>query len=303
MEPVPARRSRVWLYAAAGIVLVAARVVAWRAFAPREPSTFIAVLPFTNLTADPANQYFSDGLTDEITDSLARVKSLRVIARSSAFQFKGKTADIREVGRLLNVTNVLEGSVERSGDRIKIIAHLERVSDRALVWSNVYERKASDLFAVQSELAAGIASGLKLAGGVPAPKHVPSAEAYEFYMKGRYDLQQLTPLSVTQAELDFQHAIDQDPRYAAAYFGLASAKYDQFAARGSTYQTDVERKNAEQWARKAIELDPDPVGGSRPARGSGNAIRLGLARRRAGVPISGCRSPPMRTRRASTHSS
>jgi adenylate cyclase len=256
-EPIPAKRSRIWFYAAAGILCIAGAVVAWRAFFPRESSASIAVLPFTNLTADPANQYFSDGLTDEITDSLARVKSLRVIARSSAFQFKGKTTDIREVGRLLNVTNVLEGSVERSGDRIKIIAHLERVSDRALVWSNTYERKASDLFAVQSELAAGIASGLKLAGSVPAPKHVPSAEAHDWFLRGRYDQQQVTPESMTQAELDFQQAIDKDPEYAAAYLGLATAKYDQSVARGGAYQTENELKGVEKLLLKALELDPE----------------------------------------------
>src|ERR1035438_1187806 len=99
---VPVRRPRIRLYAAAGILCVAAAVIALRSFPPRESSVSIAVLPFTNLTADPAYQYFSDGLTDEITDSLARIKELRVIANSSAFQFKGKTVDVREIGRLLN---------------------------------------------------------------------------------------------------------------------------------------------------------------------------------------------------------
>jgi TolB-like protein len=253
----PAKPSRTWIYAAAAVLVVGGAVLGWRSLSTKHVSASIAVLPFANLTADPANQYFSDGLTDEITDSLARLKSLRVIARSSAYQFKGKTLDIREVGRLLNVTNVLEGSVERSGERIKIIAHLERASDRSLVWSNTYERKASDLFAVQSELAAGIAGSLKVAtDGVPAPKHVPNAGAHEFYMKGRYDLQQVTPEAETEAELDFQHAIDKDPEYAPAYLGLASAKYDQSIARGSSYQTEAELKGVESLLRKALELDP-----------------------------------------------
>ncbi len=253
----PAKPSRTWIYAAAVVLVLGGAVLGWRSFSTKHVSASIAVLPFANLTADPANQYFSDGLTDEITDSLARLKSLRVIARSSAYQFKGKTLDIREVGRLLNVTNVLEGSVERSGERIKIIAHLERASDRSLVWSNTYERKASDLFAVQSELAAGIAGSLKVAtDGVPAPKHVPNAGAHELYMKGRYDLQQVTPESETEAELDFQHAIDKDPEYAPAYLGLASAKYDQSIARGSSYQTEAELKGVESLLHKALELDP-----------------------------------------------
>jgi TolB-like protein/Tfp pilus assembly protein PilF len=209
------------------------------------------------LSGDPANQYFSDGLTDEIIDSLARVKALRVIARSSTVQWKGKTANIREIGRSLGVTNLLEGTVERSGDRVKIIAHLERVSDGSLVWSNIYERKASDLFEVQSELAAGIAGELKLAAGVPANPYTPNAEAHEFVMKGRYDLQQTTPDSVSQAELDYQHAIDKDPEYGAAYAGLAIAKYDECIARGSSSQTEAELKAIQDLLWKALEKDPE----------------------------------------------
>jgi TolB-like protein len=161
------RRWRGWVYAAAGVLCMAGAVMAWRGFAQRESPVSIVVLPFTDLSADPANQYFSDGLTDEITDSLARIARLRVMARSSAFQFKGKTVDVREVGRLLHVANVVEGSVERSGGRVKIIAHLERTSDGSLLWSNTYEREASDLFAAQSELAGGIAGGLRVASASP----------------------------------------------------------------------------------------------------------------------------------------
>ena len=176
----PTRAGRSWLYVAAAIFCVSAALIAWRAVSPHEFSTSIVVLPFANLTGNPADQYFSDGLTDEITDSLARLKALRVIARSSAFRFAGKKVDVREIGRLLNVTNVLEGSIERSGNRVKIIAHLERVPDGSLLWSNTYERRTSDLFAVQSELAAGIAGGLRVAIHAPqpgmsrTPKHMTS---------------------------------------------------------------------------------------------------------------------------------
>jgi TolB-like protein len=252
----PTRRRRGWVYAAAGILCIAGAVIAWRGFSQRESPASIVVLPFTDLTGDPADQYFSEGLTDEITDSLARIKTLRVMARSSAFQFKGKTVDVREVGRLLGVTNVLEGSVERSGDRVKIIAHLERTSDGSLLWSNTYERKASDLFAVQSELAAGIAGGLRVAAKVPKATHVPNAEAHDFVMKARYDTQQMTTESLTRAETEFQHAIDLDGEYGTAYLGLANAKYDQLAATGISYQTEAERKSVEQLFHKALELDP-----------------------------------------------
>jgi serine/threonine-protein kinase len=256
----PAARTR-WgkrsLLPVAAILTIAVVALGWRAFPHREATPSIAVLPFTNLSPDPAGQYFSDGLTDEITDSLARLKTLRVIARSSAFQFKGKTTDIREVGRLLNVTNVLEGTVERSGDRIKIIAHLERVSDSSLLWSNTYERNASDLFAVQSELAAGIAAGLKIAAGVQPPKRTPNAAAYDFVMKGRYDLQQGTVESVAQAESDFQHAIDLDPQYAEAYLGLGRAEHTKAGATGIYIRADADRQSAERCFRKALELDPN----------------------------------------------
>jgi TolB-like protein/Flp pilus assembly protein TadD len=253
--PAPVRGLRVWPYAAAGILCLAAAVIAWRAVSRHESPASIAVLPFANLTADPANQYFSDGLTDEITDSLSRFKILRVIATSSSMQFKGKP--IREVGRLLNVTNVLEGSVERSGDRIRVIARLDRVADGSLLWSNTYERGTSDLFAVQSELAAGIAASLKATTGGAAAPHVPNAEAYDAVLKARSEMEQLSTESLKRAQADYQHAVDVDPEYAAGYLGLAIVEYDRFTARGATFRTEAERKTAERLCRKALELDPD----------------------------------------------
>ncbi len=256
--PAPVRRARILPYAATGLVLaVAAAILVWRGVPHGQPPLSIAVLPFANLTADPANQYFADGLTEEITDYLTRFKTLRVISRSSALQSKRKTADVREAGRLLNVTNILEGSVERWGDRVKIIAHLERVSDGSVIWSNTYERNAADLFAVQSELAAGIAAGLKVAAGAPASRHAPNVQAHDYVMKGRYALEQGTVQSVAEAESDFQQAISLDPQYAAAYFGLGNAAYSRAGATGIYLRTDSERQKAEQNFRKALELDPD----------------------------------------------
>jgi len=257
VEQPPVRRRLRWPYALAGILCVALATVVWRSLPHPEAPLAIVVLPFTNLSTDPTGQYFSDGLTDEITDSLARFKTLRVIARSSAFQFKGKTIDIREVGRLLNVTHVLEGTVERSGDRIRIIAHLERVSDGSLLWSNAYERKVEDLFAVQSELAAGIAAGLKVATRIPNLNHVPTPEAHDFVMKARYDLQQWTTDSLARAESEYQQAIDLDPQYAAAHLGLGRVHWTKAAATGLYVRTDADRDGAERSYLKALELDPD----------------------------------------------
>ncbi|HEX4229224.1 MAG TPA: hypothetical protein VHZ07_11175 [Bryobacteraceae bacterium] len=249
------RRPGIWLCAAAGILCVAGAIAAWRAFSTPKAAS-IAVLPFANLTADPANQYFSDGLADEITDSLGRFKTLRVIARASAFHFKGKRVDVREVGRLLHVSHVVEGSCERSGDSIRIVARLERVSDGSLVWSNTYERPNSDMFAVESDLAAAIAQSLQAGVGIPLPKHVPNAEAHDYLVKARYDLQQMTPQSLAHAETEYQRAIDLDSQYAAAYLGLGAVQYDEYIARGSGHQTEAERRNIERLLRKTLELDP-----------------------------------------------
>ena len=259
VELAPAGGIRVRGYAVVfGILCIAlGATAAWRSVSRHESATSIAILPFTNLTADPANQYFSDGLTGEIIDSLARLKTLRVIARSSAFQFKGKTVDIREVGRLLNVANVVEGSVERSGDRIRIIAHLERVSDGSLLWSNAYERRTSDLFTVQSELSAGIAGSLRVAFRSSPATHVPTPEAHELVMRARYDMQQWTTESLTRAGTEYQHAIDLDPEYPAAYLGLGSAEWGKAGANGLYVRTDAERNSAERSFHKALELDPD----------------------------------------------
>jgi TolB-like protein/Tfp pilus assembly protein PilF len=262
--PPLANRKR-WFVAVAILCAAAAGLAVarhWHSTSPLEPGTpnSIAVLPFLNVSPDPSNQYFADGLTDEITDQLARNKSLRVVARSSASQFKAKAGDIGEVGRKLNVQNIVEGSVERAGDRIRIIAHLERASDGFYLWSNTYERQTSDLFAAQSELAAAIAGNLKAASGLPGPvKHTPKAEAFDWTMKGRYESHQGTPQALARAEADFLRATEIDPQYAAAYAALAALKFSQAPVRVGV-RTGTERQQCEQFARKALQLDPELSG-------------------------------------------
>ncbi len=257
------RRNR----AAAVFALAAIAVAGWLYLnrarlrpAPAEQS--IVVLPFKNLSADPANQYFSDGLTDEITDAVSQLKPLRVIARASAFALRGTAGDIGEVGRKLNVTNVLEGSVERYGDRVKIVARLERTSDGSQVWSNTYERRTSDLFSVQSELAAKIAENLKASVDVSAPaKHVVrDPEAVDAYMRAMFGTEQFSPKAFAKAEADLRQAIQRDPDYAAAYAALGATIINGASNTVRDRAGHLEMlKIALPYYRKALELDPDLV--------------------------------------------
>jgi eukaryotic-like serine/threonine-protein kinase len=261
LEGEPVRASRRPAKIAPKIAIAAAIVLCATggalAFLHRAPGpASIAVLPFANLSSGADSRYLSSGLTDELTESLTRLKTVRVIAPASVAQFGGKKVDVREAGRMLRVTNLLEGSVDREGNRIKIIARLERVADGAVVWSNTYERTAADLSTVAPELSANIARSLKVAPN-PAAKHVPKADALDYVLRGRYVMQQMTTEALTQAKADFQQAIDLDPDYAAAYLYLGMMEFDVGVASGSMYRTDEERKKAELLIHKALDLDPN----------------------------------------------
>lgn len=258
-QAAPKARRGLWLACAAGLLLGAALVWPWRFFEAASTANVpsIVVLPFTNLSADPANAYFADGLTDEITGELVRLKSLKVLARTSALAFKGKSGDVREVGRQLNVSHVLEGSVERSGDQVRISAHLERVSDGSQVWSQTYDRQAKDLLTVQSELAAAIARSLQVgSGAAAASRHVPNEEAHELYLRAVFEMQNTTPQSLAKAEQSLQRAVRIDAEYAPLWFALGLVKYNLSAASGRP-RTPAELAGAKALYRKALALDPD----------------------------------------------
>ena len=258
-EPVHARRPRKLgniAIAAATVALVAA--AAWTMLHRNQSGgpASIAVLPFASL--NPESNYLSNGLTDEITESLSRLKTLRVIARPSVSQFRGQQADFRKAGRMLNVTEVLEGTVAQAGGRIRVAAKLERVADGAMLWSETYNTTEGDLSTVESQLTAAVAGKLNLAP-VPSATHVPSAEAHDYVMKGIYEAQKLTPDALAQAEADFQRAIDLDPQYARAYLQLGLEKYNESVAKGSAFtsRTEAERRSLEQLIRKSLALDPN----------------------------------------------
>ncbi len=188
----------------------------------------IAVLPFRNLSTDPENEYFCDGLAEELLNALAKVDGLRVAARTSAFAFKGKEDSLSEIGRALGVTTVLEGSVRTSGNRMRIAVQLANAADGFHVWSERYDREMTDIFDVQDEITLSVVDALKIRlfgdERVAALKRgTEDAEAYQLYLKGRYKWNQRTAASLREAVEFYRRAIAQDPGYALAYAGLAEA--------------------------------------------------------------------------------
>ena len=223
------------------------------------PPASVVVLPLANVSGDKESDYLSDGITDELIGALARVAGLRVISRTSAFAFKGKSVPIREIGDKLNVSFALEGGVRRSGDRLRVTAQLVRVSDDSSLWSETYERQLADVFAVQDDITRRIVATLTRTLRVtpvdtPDPIAKPrNLEAYNSYLLGRYHWNKRTKAGLQQALELFQKAIAADPLYAPAHSGVADASAlmvsnwfgpkDLFAGAAAA-------------ARRAIELDP-----------------------------------------------
>ncbi len=221
-------------------------------------SSSIAVLPFVNLSSDKENEYFSDGLTDDLINALTKVRGLRVVARGSAFQFKGRSPDIRAVGRQLNVATVLEGSVQRSGDRLRITAQLSSVADGYHVWSETYDRRLADVFAVQDEISRAIVGALELrVAGNPGRPLVESStqdlDAYNLYLQGRFHLNKWRPEGARKGIEYFAQAIAKDPGYAPAHAGMADC-YTWLAVFGWSAAQQA-MPQARQAANRALQLD------------------------------------------------
>lgn len=218
----------------------------------------IAVLPFANIGSDPANAYFSDGLAEELTTSLAQVPGLRVAGRVSAFYFRDRPNELQQVGKALDVDRVLEGSVLRVGDRLRITARVISVESGYHLWSARYEREIGDVFAVQDEITASIVSALSLALARRAPmahRHSRNLEAFELYLRGRHCWHQRTPESVHTAIAHFEAAVRVDPNYALAFAGLANS-YSALAFYGYMSASHAGAA-AERSAARAMELAPD----------------------------------------------
>ena len=244
-----------------------AKALIWpRVITPAEQPTLkpaaapksIAVLPFADMSAERENGYFTDGMAEEIINALTTIQALRVASRTSSFAFKGTTEDIRQVGKKLDVATVLEGSVRKAGNKLRITAQLVSVADGYQLWSQRYDRDLEDVFAIQDEIAQNIVKALRVILSEDekrAIERVPTAnvEAYDCYLRGRQFFHQFQKQSLEFARQMFARAIEIDPTYALAYAGVAdscSVLYTNFDA------TEANLANADTASRRALELDP-----------------------------------------------
>lgn len=224
----------------------------------RLPSISIAVLPFINLSSEKENEYFSDGITEDIIAHLSKVAGLKVIARTSAMRYKNTEKDLVQIGRELGVNTILEGSVRREGKQVRILGSLVDVETQRQLWAETYDREISDVLAVQSEVSERIA--LTLRTGLRSAElrqvqttRMEDAEAYPLYLKGRYFLNKLTPEGIQKGIRYFQEALDHDPNYARSYAGISTCYID--SGHFNYMRPSVAFPRAEAAARKALELD------------------------------------------------
>lgn len=218
----------------------------------------IAVLPLANMSADPENEYFSDGMTEEIINALSKVPGVHVASRSSCFAFKGKKdVNVRQIGEKLGVTTLLEGSVRKVGNRIRIAAQLVNVENGYQLWSETYDRQLEDIFAVQDEISRSIVDALKLQlTGATAPIVAPTKnlDAYTTYLKGRFHFNKFSEIGLHKAYELFQNALLQDPGFARAYAGIADVWCD---LADDWVPPDDAYPRAKSAAERALQRDPE----------------------------------------------
>jgi len=266
MPAAPGQKKHAWIYVAiVGAVLSIGLFMLGR-YGFREKNSLsneslaksIAVLPFESLSEDKSNAYFAEGVQDEILTRLAKVADLKVISRTSTQRFKSAPADLREIAKQLGVTHILEGSVQKAGDSVRVNVQLINALTDVHLWADTYDRKLTDIFAIESEIAKNVAENLKArlngrAEEVLAARPTENPEAHELYLKGRYFWNRRSTASLRKAGDYFQKAIDLDPKYALAYAGLADVHSLVPVYAGTAPQDDVPKALAA--ARKAVELD------------------------------------------------
>jgi TolB-like protein len=239
----------------------------------------IAVLPFVNMSSDPEQEYFSDGLSEELLDMLAKIPQLRVIGRTSSFQYKGRNEDLRVIGERLGVAHLLEGSVRRSGSQVRITAQLIRAADGSHLWSETYDRRLEDIFAVQHEIAQQVADALQVvlardASAKPSRAATGNMTAYDVYLEGRYLFNTRTIENFGRAIELLQVATERDPEFAEAQATLAlaiiiSRDYPGSLASGGV----IPLTQAERAAERALEINPS-LADAEAALGMIDASRL-----------------------------
>jgi len=239
---------------------------------PAPGSMSVAVLPFVNLSSDKEQEFFSDGRTEEITAALAKIPNLQVVGRTSAFEFKGQNKDLRTIGQALGATHIIEGSVRKAGDRVRITAQLIRADNGLHLWTENYDRELKDVFAVQEDIAQAIAASLRVPLGLKEGERLVSnrtddLESYQEYLRGRALLRART---INQAIAVLEPAVARDPNYAPAWAVLAEASVFAPAYGIGVYGIPFEERRkviqsfndkAETAARNAIRLDPKHAGG------------------------------------------
>jgi TolB-like protein/Flp pilus assembly protein TadD len=255
------KSSKLWIGIAAAVIAVLLAGVFWlgrKTKAPAQGATpSIAVLPFINMSSDKEQEYFSDGLSEQLLNDLAKTPGLRVIARTSSFQFKGKNEDLRVIGQKLDVANILEGSVRKEGNKVRITAQLIQASDGSHLWSDTYDRELNDVFAVQDDIARSVASALKvtLLGEKNNSTKTKNPEAYTAYLQGRYFYDRRSKDDLQKAIGYYEQALQLDPGYAPAWVGLAEVHLRQ-AATGHVPIVEGSQK-ARSEVDKALKFDPN----------------------------------------------
>jgi TolB-like protein/tetratricopeptide (TPR) repeat protein len=263
--PVEAPKTQRWGPAVATLLVLAVLVISiyllvrGKTHTPDVRATelsSIAVLPFEDLSPEKDQEYFCDGMTEEIIDALSKIGGIRVVARTSSFAFKGKQQDIREIGKKLNVAAVLEGSVRKDGNRLRVTAQLNSVEDGYHLWSETYERELKDVFTVQDEISRAIVNTLQLklsSRGIQPNSSPENVETYDLYLQGRYHWSRWRTEGAEQAIHYFEAAIQKDPKYAPAYAGVAYS-YCWLGFFGALPPSEAMPK-ARQAAEKALSLD------------------------------------------------
>jgi len=218
----------------------------------------IAVLPFVNMSNDPDQEYFCDGMTEEIINALTHIEKLKVIARTSAFVFKDKYIDIREIGKELNVETLLEGSIRKADNRLRITVQLVKADDGSHLWSEKFDREQEDVFAIQDEISLAIADKLKiqLLGEEKAAivkRNTENLEAYNLYLKGNYYCQMLTDEGFKNASGYYKRSLQLDPKYALAYVGLATVYW--YSSYWGNMPPNEAYPKANEYINKALEID------------------------------------------------